>query len=645
MSIQFETSSVVLRDLDDREFFDRYGCDRFTATVLSSRFGYIVEHLAGSLLRTAFSPILRDWFDFAATVTGPRSTDYLTTGVSNSLVLFVGPMMDAVRNTVEEYGHDRLEPGDVIMGNDPYRTGTHVNDLLLTRPVFVGDEIVAFVNIMAHQLDMGGSVPGGFSGTKTNTYENGLVISPRALFKQDAPVRDAFGLLLDNVRFGGVIEPDLHNMNAALRLGERLVVESAEKYGVEALHGAMRYTCDASAERIARALESLPDGVYEGDDVLDADGLDDTLEYRARVRITKVGSRAEVDLSGTSCQARTSVNATALDAKTAVLVALKLLFDPRGTFTSGALRGIDLLIPDETFVSAQPPNGVVFLYFEATNVLLSAVMKALAPALGPDAVAGDVGSNNNHNASGVLDDGTPWISAAQAGGEHGPWGATRHGDAESYMATYQVNSLDPALEQIEADGPLLITRREALPDTGGPGAFRGGAAQVKDSYWLREANHHSMCLRFKVPSGFGVYGGKDGRVGGVWTWDGGDDAPLLHPLTEDAYADATRVTGLLDPDTGAPSADGEYLYFARQSVWPTKPGATWRYIVNGGGGWGDPLTRDVDRVLSDVRDGYVTVAGARDDYGVVVLGDPETDPEGISVDVEATARLRAARQG
>lgn len=645
MSTQIQAGGPTLRDLAEDEFFEQYQCDRFTATVLSNRFGYIVEHLAGSLLRTAFSPILRDWFDFAATVTGPRSNDYLTTGVSNSLVLFVGPMMDAVRNTIEEYGYDRLEPGDVIMGNDPYRTGTHVNDLLLTRPVFVGDEIVGFVNIMAHQLDMGGSVPGGFSGTKTNVYENGLVISPRALYKHDRPVRESFGLILDNVRFGGVIEPDLRNMDAALHLGDRLLVESADKYGIEALHGAMRYTCDASEERISRALAALPDGVYEGEDVLDADGMDDTFEYRARVRFTKVGNRAEVDLSGTSCQARTSVNATALDAKTAVLVALKFLFDPRGAFTSGALRSIDLLIPDETFVSAQPPDGVVFLYFEATNVLLSAVMKALAPALGPDAVAGDVGSNNNHNAGGVHDDGTPWIAAAQAGGEHGPWGATRHGDAESYMTTYQANGLDPALEQIEADGPLLITRREAVPDTGGPGICRGGAGQVKDSYWLRPANHHSMCLRFKIPSGFGVYGGGDGRVGGVWMWEGHEDAPLLYPLTEEAYKDATPVSGRLDPRTRAPSEDGEYIYFARRSVWVTKPGASWRYIVNGGGGWGDPFERDAERVLKDVRDGYVSLGGAREDYGVVVLGDPESDPEGLAIDEEATQKLRAARGG
>ncbi len=643
MSTQINApTSGALRDLSEADFETKYACDRFTATVLSNRYGYIVEHLAGALLRTAFSPILRDWYDFAATLTGPRELGYPTTGISNSLVFFVGPMMEAVRTTVEEYGYDRLEPGDVIMCNDPYRVGTHVNDLLMIRPVFFDGKIIGFINIMAHQLDMGGVVPGGFSGTKTSIYENGLVISPRALYRRNEPVAESFSLILDNVRFGSVIEPDLKNINAALQLGDRLLSESAERHGPDAVHGAMRYTCDAGEERIAEALAALPDGTYEGEDMVDADGIDESEEYRVKVKLVKVGNRAEVDLSGSSRQARTSINGTVLGSKMALVVALKFLLDPRGSFTSGAMRPIDMVIPEQTFISALPPHGVVFLYSEAANVVLTAVMRTLAQAMGENAIAGDVGSNNNHNASGFLADGTPWISAAQAGGEHGPWGATRHGDAESYMTTYTANCLDPALEAIETDAPLLITRREALIDSGGPGINRGGAAQVKDSLWLSTAEHHAMPLRFRVPSGFGVHGGKDGTTGGVWTWDGHEGSPALMPMTPDVYASSTPVGGLLDPTTNAPAADGEYRYFASQHVWPTKPMATWRYIVNGGGGWGDPFQRETERVLVDVRDGYVSVEGAARDYGVVVTGDPEIDPEGLAVDAAATERLRAA---
>ena len=155
----------------------RYRCDRFTATVLTNRFRYVVEHVCGKLLTTAFSPILRDFYDFAGTIVGPPERGYPTPAMSNTIVLFTGTMTDSVRNTIEEYGVERLEPGDVIVANDPYRTGTHVNDLLFSRPVFHVGAIVGFVNMKAHQLDMGGVVPGGFSADEAQRLRE----RPRAL--------------------------------------------------------------------------------------------------------------------------------------------------------------------------------------------------------------------------------------------------------------------------------------------------------------------------------------------------------------------------------------------------------------------------------------------------------------------------------
>ena len=152
-----------------------------------------------------------------------------------------------------------------------------------------------------------------------------------------------------------------------------------------------------------------------------------------------------------------------------------------------------------------------------------------------------------------------------------------------------------------------------------------------------------MPLRFRRPSGFGVHGGADGMTGGVWMWQPGESAGLRVRLDEDAYADATAIGGRLDPATNLPDRDGEYVYFARQPVWQTDAMATFRYITNGGGGWGDPLRRDPAAVCRDVRDGYVTPAGALADYGVVVSGDPETDPEGLVVDLEGTLRERRTR--
>ncbi|HVW18443.1 MAG TPA: hydantoinase B/oxoprolinase family protein [Solirubrobacteraceae bacterium] len=637
---------MSLRDLSDARFAERYACDRFTATVLANRFRYVVEHMCAQLLTTAFSPILRDFYDFAATVTGAPAANYPTPAVSNSIILFTGTMTDSIRNTIEEYGVQRLQPGDVIVANDPYRTGTHVNDLLFCRPVFADGAVAGFVNLKAHQLDMGGAVPGGFSTTKRTTYENGLVLSPRALYRAREPVRETFSLIFDNVRFAELLLPDMITICANLDLGERLLTETIERYGVAAVHGAIEYVCDASAERIADGLAALPDGEWEGEAVLDADGVDAEERFVVHAKVIKRGDRAEVDLSGTSRQARTSINGTALDAKSTVGTVLKLLFDPRSPFTSGVIRPVDVVLPEGTIVSALPPDGPAFIYWEGTQALLTALLRAFSQVIGAAAFGGDHGSANLHSGFGVHPDGTPWAVVGAAGGEQGPYGATDAGDGEPFaIGTYQANGMSPAIEAIEHDFPVVILRREPIPDTGGAGEHRGGDAIVKDSVWFEPAIHNCISLRFREPSGFGVNGGRDGATGGVWIWEDEADHTRLRPLDAASFAGSTPMTGTLDPRTNAPDPAGEYVWFGRRPVWQTPAGGLLRYLTNGAGGWGDPLARDPERVRVDVRDGFVTVAGAARDYGVVIEGDPERDPEGLVVDGAATERLRRERHG
>jgi N-methylhydantoinase B len=153
-----------------------------------------------------------------------------------------------------------------------------------------------------------------------------------------------------------------------------------------------------------------------------------------------------------------------------------------------------------------------------------------------------------------------------------------------------------------------------------------------------------MSLHYKRPAGFGVNGGGDGRNGGVWIWPPDGETPASPVTGDDAYADSVPLAGLLNPGTNAPDAGGRFLYPYRQPSWHTDPLTVLRYINRGGGGWGDPLTREPERVLIDVRDGYVTVPGAARDYGVVVVGEADEDPEGLVVDEAATALLRASRQ-
>ena len=638
-------SAPRLRDLTEAQFREIYDCDRFTAIVLSNRLRYVVQHMSTGLSYSAFSPIIRDWYDFAITVSGPPDMDYPMPAVSCALLVFLGTMEDAVRNTVEEYGVENLRPGDVLLCNDPYRVGTHVNDTCFIRPVFWNGKPIAFVNVRAHQLDMGGITPGGFSAVKANVYENGLVLGPMLLFRDNKPVRSTFSLVFDNTRVAQLLQPDFMTMFEQLRLGEKLITESIERYGEAAFRGTLRYCCDVSAESMREAISRVPDGTYEMEEPLDADGVGDDEPIVVRAKIEKRGSRVEVDLSGSSRQARTCINAGPLDAKTAVGAAFKLLLDRETPFSSGSYRPIDIVVPPGTIMSALPPAGAVMLYWEISSALLSAILRELGAVMGDVAFGGDYGTVCVHNSHGVNASGTPWQNIGNVGGEHGPWGADRSHDGDSYMVPYMVNGLDPSTEAMEQDSPVLLMRKEYVTDTGGAGYNRGGAAVLKDAFWETPGEHYSIPIRLKKATGNGVQGGVDGKAGACWFFDPQDPVlgtgPLI-PTHDGVYAATTPIAGVLDPVSKAPDAKGTYFYFAREPRWRTRAGALSRYITNGGGGYGNARTREPARVLSDVRDGYVSIAAAREVYGVVIEGDPRNDPEGLRIDEVASAALRRA---
>lgn len=635
---------VRLRDFTEEQFTAAYDCDRFTAMVLSNRLRYTVDHMSTGLAFSAFSPIIRDWYDFEITISGPPDMDYPMPAVSSSLLVFLGTMEDAVRNTVEEYGVENLKPRDVLLCNDPYRVGTHVNDTCFIRPVFYDGKPIAFVNARAHQLDMGGVTPGGFSGTKANVYENGLVLGPMLLFEHDKPLRSTFSLVLDNTRFAGLLQPDFMTMAEQLKLGERLLLESIERYGEAAYRGTVRYCCDASAEAMSDALERIPDGTYYAEEPIDADGAGDDEPIIIRAKIVKRAGRVEVDCSGSSRQARTCINAGPLDTKTAVGAAFKLLLDRKTPFSSGAYRPIDIVVPPGTVLSAMPPDGAIMLYWEVTQALLTAINRSLSDVLGNDAFGGDYGGVAVHNAHGFNLDGTPWQNIAIVGGEHGPWGADQYHDGESYTVTYMVNGLDPATEAMEQDSPVLLLRKEYVIDSGGAGHNRAAAGVLKDAYWETDGEHYSIPIRLKQDTGNGVQGGMTGHAGACWFFDPEDEALNRHgkllPVDDKIYANSTPIAGVLDPTTKAPDPEGEYYYFARQHVWQTRAGAATRYITNGGGGWGDPTTREPERVLADVQNEYVSVEAAKNIYRAAITGDPALDPEGLAVDIKATEKLR-----
>ena len=224
---------------------------------------------------------------------------------------------------------------------------------------------------------------------KAKFRENGLVLGPMLLFRDHGPVRHTFSLVFDNTRFAQLLQPDFMTMFEQLRLGEKLITESIERYGEAAFRGTLRYCCDVSAESMREAISRVPDGTYEMEEPLDADGVGDDEPIVVRAKIEKRGSRVEVDLSGSSRQARTCINAGPLDAKTAVGAAFKLLLDRETPLSSGSYRPIDIVVPPGTLTTALPPAGAVMLYWEISSALLSAILRELGAVMGDVAFGGD----------------------------------------------------------------------------------------------------------------------------------------------------------------------------------------------------------------------------------------------------------------
>jgi len=633
----------LLRDLDEAAFFERYACDRYTASTLANRFQYVMKHMATKLRACAFSPVIRDMDDFCTTISGPPELGWPMPAASLTNPVHWGPIADSVPIVLQEYGLEELSSGDVIVANDSYRTGKHLNDTSFVRPLFWEGKLVGAVHITAHQLDLGSRVPGGFLITARSLWEDGLVMPPLPLFKGGQPVRSTFNLIAANTRYPANILADLQTLRSSLDLGEELLMQSIRRYGIDAYLGAVRYSTDAAAEALRRAIQALPDGDYHGESLVDGDGLPDSPDYLIRVKITKRGGRMEFDFSGTSEASRTAVGCSWLDVKTGILIALKLLLDRTSTPNSGGMRNVDVVLPPGCILNPHPPAATMF-YFVMVQAVITATLNALNPAMGEDAIAGDAASNSLHHGHGRTLADEPWHIPSIASGFGGQsWGATRAGDADAFTLLSWMNFPQSGCEVKELDTEIMVMRCEAAPDTGGVGYNRGGAGHLMDVYWIHGGQHICFTTQLKVGP-HGAYGGRSALSGGAWLFDPettgySRQGWLPADLNGTLYAKAIPMSGTLDPKTQELSPAGQYMFMRDEAT--ASHGTIARHITSGGGGWGRAFDREPERVKIDVRDGYVSVAGAARDYGVVILGDPDHDPEGLTVDEAATAALRA----
>lgn len=558
--------------------------------IVLGTFRSMVLEMSLLLERTAMSPIIREKQDYAVGVFD--RTGRLVLGE----LLMQGPgMLDCV---LEKFPAEEMQPGDLFCFNDVYLSAGaigHSPDLCFAVPVFAEGRLAAFVGVFGHYWDIGGSTAGSSSPLSTEIFQEGLIIPPIRIARAGVWNQDAYDLITRNTRFPAYLEGDTRAVISSCRTGERRLTAFFERYGVDRTLAAFDRLVEQDAERATALLRQyLPDGEYTFADTVDGDGVSERT-YRVHLKVTKRGDEIVFDFSETDDQAGGAINFYLHPGILTVVLLGRYLqsLDPGILLNDGLRATGDVLLRPGSLLWPRFPGAVAHRAV-SRMVVNNCLLGVFDQATGGRAPA----PSSNY---GVIR-----LRAVRPDGEYvylfdglGVGQGARPA-ADGIDAIYLIGQKNNPVEFVEANYPFRIERFGIHADSGGPGAFRGGTGIVRDLRMvLPETRVGTILSSVKFPP-FGVNGGRSGRPGRV----------ILNPGTPGerdlpVYADDLRLQ------------EGDLM----------------RVLTSGGGGWGDPGTRDPELVARDVRRGYVTPAGAEQDYGVVIDDAGRVDPT-------ATARRR-----
>ncbi|TCR63012.1 N-methylhydantoinase B [Bosea sp. BK604] len=566
--------------------------DPVTLEVMRNALPAISDEMSYDLQRTSYNMMIYEVQDYCTAlldVDGALISQNIG-GVSH----FVADLGAVIKDGVARFGKDGFSPGDVVMHNHQATAGQHLNNVVIYTPVFHQDRLVAFAVVRAHWADVGGQST-GFGGTGAyDPWSEGLQVDQLKIYEAGRPDEKVLKIIRDNIRYPDAAFGDLRSQLAACRLGERRFCELLDRYGHDDVL-AMIAAIYAETEAKARAaVAEIPDGTYEAEAKMD--GPRGTPPFEIKVKVIVAGSDMTIDLSGCSPQRENS----GLNSRTyaGAYIAYKALTAPMEPLNEGAFGGLNVVLPEGNMMMAKFP-AFMASWGSPLPTVVDAIWRAFAGAL-PDRIpAAHSGSLGAPFALSGQDPARGAGFVAQSI-EAGGWGGRPDADGEDVsMSVCQGDVRNTPIETMELKAPLMVGERALWADSGGPGKFRGGLGvkttirSLVDGRWNAGPPGHRSGY-----APWGLRGGKPGAIGFTMIREpGGDYERSLAP----------RVFG---------PAGTEVIY-----------------RTSGGGGWGNPLERDVERVSRDVREGYVTPEQARDAYGVVIDGSGR-------VDVAATQALR-----
>jgi len=534
--------------------------DPITLEIWWSRLVAVADEAATTLLRSAFSTIIRESNDFATCLLNVRGETLAE--CSGGIPTFAGLLGRTTRAFLKTFPADSWQDGDCVITNDPWLATGHLPDVAVVMPIFHRGRLVGFSGSVAHSPDIGGSL----SGQNRDLLDEGVLIPPVRLYRGGKRNEDLLNLLLANTRLPKLVLGDLEAQVAANEICRRRAAEFLEDTGLadfEALSQAVHTKSEAA---MRRAIAAIPDGVYAS--VLDADGFDDH-PTRIVCTITIKGDRMTVDYAGTAAQNSRATNCTLNYTQAYSIYPIKCVLDPLTRRNEGSYRPIEVTAPQGTLVNAR--HGAAVQARHLTGHLLScAIYQALAQVV-PEQVIADSG-------------GAPALRIRFHGQDHdgqrftlplfasAGMGASRSFDGLSATA-FPTNSGAGSIEALEAISPLLFRRKEFRPDSGGAGRQRGGLGQDIEVENLSPG-----------PVEVAIMGDRE-----------------RHP-----------ALGLLGGQPGAPAAarldqDKPLRMKSRSHM---QPGQAVTFSFAGGGGYGPPDQRDVDAIRRDVTNGVVTPKAA-----------------------------------
>ena len=568
--------------------------DPILLEVFKNAFDAIADEMALILMRTAYSPIVRDSMDYSTALCDARGQN-LAQGLTTPMHL--GSFYDAMAHLVKQYT-GRIESGDVFVGNDPYlASGQHLPDIYVVKPIFAGTMLVGWATTIAHHADVGGIVPGSNSIGASEIYQEGIRLPFLKLLERGVENGDVWSIIEANVRVPKQVLGDLRAQVAACRAGERGLIELIERHGVEVV---LAYGDELQdyTERLTRAeIADIPDGRYEFTHWID--GLGENPEpIRFHVVVDKLGDEIVVDWTGTSAQVKGGINAPLSFTKSNTYAAIRSILPPDMPNAHGYTRPIKVIAPAGLVVNCVHPascgaRGITG--YRITDCMFGALAQAL-----PDRVAADGAGGSTLPSFGGYRGGEAFVFSECV---MGTWGATSSHDGQEGVPHMASNQSNVPIEMIEASYPIRIERYGFIRDTGGAGKYRGGLSVLREYRVLQDDTYFGVRSDKRRFRPYGLFGGKPGAA-------------------------SQNVLVSRDGERSIPTLALNAITMNERDVF--------RHQMSGGGGYGDPLERDPELVLEDVLDEKVSLDEARSAYGVVI------DTSGLlHVDDTATQALRA----